>query len=370
VKIVNYRQHPLSWPGENLTSLLTLALLHRFLPFGPIRNLLKKSNARLRCLAEADFVGDIRGGDSFSDIYGVNNFLRGTIPSLMAILLQKRLVLLPQTYGPYRSVISRRVAGFVIRRSACALARDKTGVEEVRQLLNPAASAGTRIQFCPDVAFSLDPVEPAQPAIDPPLQEKPDRPVVGLNLSGLLFNGGFTRNNMFGLKFNYRELVHALARRLLSATDARLLFVPHTFTQPGHVEHDLDACVEVCRALAPEFPQRLHLLTREYDPMRLKWIIGRSDFFIGSRMHACIAALSQGIPTVGIAYSKKFLGVFDSVGAGQLVVDARATESADALELICRHFQQREILRPRLAAAAKDARARLERTFAELFAAN
>ena len=45
-----------------------------------------------------------------------------------------------------------------------------------------------------------------------------------------------------------------------------------------------------------------------------KAVIGQCDFFIGSRMHACIAALSQGVPCVGVAYSMKFAGVFDTVG--------------------------------------------------------
>ena len=38
-------------------------------------------------------------------------------------------------------------------------------------------------------------------------------------------------------------------------------------------------------------------------------------------MHACIAALSQNIPAVAIAYSKKFLGVMQSIGAETLVAD-------------------------------------------------
>ena len=37
-------------------------------------------------------------------------------------------------------------------------------------------------------------------------------------------------------------------------------------------------------------------------------------------MHACIAALSHGIPTTAVAYSKKFIGFFDSVGLGDYVM--------------------------------------------------
>ena len=38
------------------------------------------------------------------------------------------------------------------------------------------------------------------------------------------------------------------------------------------------------------------------------------DIFIGSRMHATIAAISSGVVTIPIAYSRKFKGLFENVG--------------------------------------------------------
>ena len=38
-------------------------------------------------------------------------------------------------------------------------------------------------------------------------------------------------------------------------------------------------------------------------------------------MHACIAALSQTVPAVAIAYSRKFLGVMETIGVEDIVVD-------------------------------------------------
>ena len=46
------------------------------------------------------------------------------------------------------------------------------------------------------------------------------------------------------------------------------------------------------------------MIAHEYDQHAIKSIIGRCDFFIGSRMHACIAALSQKIPTAAVAIVK------------------------------------------------------------------
>ena len=59
-------------------------------------------------------------------------------------------------------------------------------------------------------------------------------------------------------------------------------------------------------------------------------------------MHACIAALSQGIPAVGIAYSKKFHGVFESVGIQNMVVDARSLSTKELIEQCIDHYKSRE----------------------------
>ena len=71
-----------------------------------------------------------------------------------------------------------------------------------------------------------------------------------------------------------------------------------------------------------------------YDQNEIKYIIGLCDFFLGARMHATIAALSQCIPAVGMAYSKKFAGVFETVGVEGCVVDMRTLNDQEILSRI------------------------------------
>jgi polysaccharide pyruvyl transferase WcaK-like protein len=87
------------------------------------------------------------------------------------------------------------------------------------------------------------------------------------------------------------------------------------------------------------------------------------DFFVGSRMHACIAALSQGIPTVGVAYSRKFAGVFDIVGAADWVVDGRTATDGEAVERIAVLFARRGASRALLRATVPAAKAELSLAF-------
>jgi colanic acid/amylovoran biosynthesis protein len=83
-------------------------------------------------------------------------------------------------------------------------------------------------------------------------------------------------------------------------------------------------------------------------------------------MHACIAALSQGIPTVGVAYSKKFKGVFESVGMAAAVVDGRECGTEEALGKTMEIFGQREQLRQPLQNAVEQAQNMLYATFREI----
>jgi polysaccharide pyruvyl transferase WcaK-like protein len=81
-------------------------------------------------------------------------------------------------------------------------------------------------------------------------------------------------------------------------------------------------------------------------------------------MHSCIAALSQGVPCVGIAYSMKFRGVFESVGLADWVVDGRTTDNDTAVAITVKLYQQRTAEAPALARNAQAARDKLRQIFA------
>jgi len=91
------------------------------------------------------------------------------------------------------------------------------------------------------------------------------------------------------------------------------------------------------------------MISEEYDQHEMKYLIGQCDFFIGSRMHACIAALSQGVPAVGLAYSNKFLGVLRTVGAEGLVADLRERDTMEVMALVENAYLLRQKTRSDLA---------------------
>jgi polysaccharide pyruvyl transferase WcaK-like protein len=270
-------------------------------------------------IRKADLVIDIGAGDSFADIYGSGRLVRLFMMKYMAHLAGRPLVLAPQTFGPFVKRLSRFFAVQSIKRAAIVATRDRLSTDCARDL----GYRGTVIEAS-DVALRLPYTAPAPRAAGAPIR-------VGLNVSGLLMVGGYDRRNMFGLQMDYPALVREIIRRFQAHPDrCEVHLVPHVILREasreglGGMEDDYSASLD----LAKEFPG-VQVAPAFATPSEAKSYIAGLDFFMGARMHACIAAFSSGVPVVPMAYSRKFAGLFGSLGYAK-TVDC-TTESSDAI---------------------------------------
>ena len=284
-----------------------------------------------------DVVIDISGGDSFADIYGKPRLRRIFAMKFLTHLARRPLVVAPQTIGPFQRPASRLLARMTLNRSALVATRDELSVGAARDL-------GVRVPVitASDVAMRL-------PYAAPPPHEGPPR--VGLNVSGLLMGGGYTGRNEFGLRMDYPALIRGLIRHFQSHPDGcELHLVAHVFPDtPRPMREDDYAAAE---ALAAEFPGVV-LAPRFTSPSAAKGYIAGMDFFMGARMHACIAALSSGVAVAPMAYSRKFAGLFDAIGYPH-TLDCTTLPAEDMQRRIIALYEDRT----QLTADAKAAHAR------------
>lgn len=357
VKSVAYRRSPLSSFDKNVFAITALSWL-ALIPF--LRSWAVARSPILALLDSADFIGDIHGGDSFSDIYGLRRFKRGCQPLHWIRRLGKPLCMLPQTYGPFKSSGANKLAKQILCYARTLRARDRES-----QALALSLSGKDSVAVIPDVAFCLEPISRSD-GYPEAIFADPTKPLIGLNVSGLLFSGGYTRDNMFGLKLDYAAFSRRLAARLLSETDCNILLVPHTVSAPAAVEDDRTACYAVREAVRNGNEGRVRVSDGDYDQSELKSLIGRCSFFIGGRMHACIAALSQGIPTVGVAYSKKFRGVFETAGRSEWVLPAMELDESAALDFVFERIESSKAAHVELSSQMETLRSIIYADFAEL----
>lgn len=282
----------------------------------------------------ADLVIDIGAGDSFADIYGSARLRRMFAMKFLTHLAGTPLVLAPQTIGPFTKGWSRWLALASIRRCVIVATRDALSTQALRDL----GYEGTVIEAS-DVALRL-PYDPP-----PPRAEGPPR--VGINVSGLLMNGGYTGKNEFGIALDYPRLIRDLIG-FFQGEGAEVHLVAHVLPEDPartHVEDDFAACAAFAGAcpgtvLAPRFA----------SPSAAKTYIAGLDFFLGARMHACIAAFSAGVPVVPMAYSRKFAGLFGSLGYNRTLDCTR--DDAEAIHRkVAAAWDARETLRADVAAA-------------------
>ena len=276
-----------------------------------------------------DLVLDIGAGDSFSDIYGGKRFLKYLLAKATVHIARVPLVVSPQTIGPFARGWARMLALASLRRSAVVFARDKLSIDFLRSV-----GYSGPLHLASDVALRL----PYTPPAPRKAGENPVR--IGINVSGLLLNGGYSGANMFGLKGDYPAMMRRLISQFAAREGCEVHLISHVISEVFPVEDDFRASA----ALAEDLPGRIVLAPKFATPSEAKSYIAGMDFFMGARMHACIAAFSSGVPVVPMAYSRKFAGLFDALNYGY-TVDC-TTESAEAIEAkIIAAFENRAALK-------------------------
>lgn len=270
-------------------------------------------------LVEVDAVLDVSGGDSFTSIYGEKVFDGIAAIKMIAVNFRIPLYLLPQSYGPFTCQKHMNSARFILENARLIGCRDAHGKPLVSDLAPRVDSS--RIIECPDIAFGMESVRSKGEAFR---RKCGADTLIGLNISGLLY----FNNKSFGLNFDYLDMIHRIVEWVIESTDADIVLVPHVVgTAKQHMvseKSDVNAIEVLSRRYGDLMETRIFTAEECADPREIKGIIGGCDFFMGARMHACIAAISQGIPTLCQAYSDKFTGVMSMVGMEDTVVDMRS----------------------------------------------
>lgn len=278
-----------------------------------------------RAVRRCDCVIDIGGGDSFTDIYGPKRFAFLLWSKAVVIARGKPLILAPQTIGPFTRPVQKRLAAWAMARASAVFCRDPMSFDFAKAL-----SPRARLVRSVDVAFAL-PFERTE--------ARHERPRIGINVSGLLYNRGYDRKSSFGMEIDYPRYVDSLLEALASRSDLDIIIVPHVLSDAVPVDDD--------RGVADMLVARHPWLKRApdfADPVAAKSFISRLDFLTGARMHACIAAYSSGVPVLPVAYSRKFAGLFQGVLNYPHLIPATGIDTDRAIALTLEAIDGREIL--------------------------
>lgn len=283
---------------------------------------LKTWQAFKRC----DLFIDLTAGDSFSDIYGQYIFDSETNVKLLVKKLNKPLILGPQTYGPYEKKTNLSKAIKTIEKADVVISRDMKSVDYLSQYTKK------KIEVTTDLAFMLP--------YENEYEKNGDKIRVGINVSGLLVRQKTESTSLTTqFKTDYETYLTSVVDWLLEKDCYEIYAIPHV----GNDGLDLFRKI---------YGDKINYKGPYKDPISAKNDIASMDIFIGSRMHATIAAFSSGVCTIPVAYSRKFSGLFNHLNYDYIIDIADMTTDV-AFETTVKYIEDYQKIKDKVSESMK-----------------
>tara|TARA_B110000971_G_scaffold210279_1_gene237314 strand:- start:6062 stop:7213 length:1152 start_codon:yes stop_codon:yes gene_type:complete len=256
---------------------------------------LSKITKTARIVKKVNFAAAINGGDGFSDIYGTEAFEHRLFITRLALKKKIPLIILPQTLGPFKDNSNLETAKSILKYASKIYVRDVKFASTLNRWKIP-------FELTKDLSYYMKP-------------EKVDVEIksgsIGLNISGLCYSNKF--KDLSGQFVLYPSLIFRIISYFQEKNkDIYLISHSYNYDNPETSNDDLKAAIDVYNKLKDK--TNVHLIDRNLNSPQTKYIISRCGFFIGTRMHACFAAIFTKTPIFGLAYSYKYEGSFKYMG--------------------------------------------------------
>jgi polysaccharide pyruvyl transferase WcaK-like protein len=300
-----------------------LALVARGLP--------EKVRRHARCEYGLVFEPDVEAlvdasGFAYSDQFDVERSLIAADRVERAKRRGRRVILLPQALGPFRSKAHRDAFRRIADCADLLYARDHVSLAHAQDAEVPS----DRLRLAPDFTCLLE-------GELPPRYEAPDRLALVVPSAKLL------TETSEEVRESYLPFL-ASSVEILRSMNLNVSALQHE-QGDGRVIAGLNARLPV-PVQTLSFDSALHL----------KGIIGRAEILLGSRFHALVSALSQGVPAVGVGWSHKYEMLFEDYGCPNRLLQPTVTDAAlaDHLRAVVEEPMRSEFVDSLQRAAARE----------------
>lgn len=231
--------------------------------------------------SEVDAVIDA-SGFAFSDQFGPSPTERFAAAVKAWKQQGKKIVMLPQALGPFTGEPIQAAFRTVLRNVDLVFARDLQSLAHVRGL----GGRQEHVRLAPDFTNLLEPE---------------------------LVDGQAGRVCIVPNARMLEKGDEAARGRYLPFVAASVKLVRQRGLVPVMLLHESKADEPLVAPLQALLAAPMEVI-RESNPRRLKGIIGSSHLVIGSRFHALVSALSQGVPAIAAGWSHKYVELFRDYG--------------------------------------------------------
>ena len=279
--------------------------------------LLHRHMSQAVAVSQVDAVVDVSGyayGDPWGAVYAKQMAAMATF----AKTLRKPYVLLPQAWGPFDNAELALAVRRICAQASMAYVRDDQSMSDLAALFGQQMPPTVRPS--PDIAFLFrEKREPSLPAHVDGRKIEQGTPIAAVAPNMRIYE----RTEGTGAHNHYLRFLMAVCTTLVSH-GFRVLLIPHEVDRKdtGGTDDRL-LCSIVESALRDE---RVYALVDRMSAGEIKERIGAVQCLVGSRFHALVGALSQGIPCFAISWSHKYKELLKSFGLDRYVLGHEAIE--------------------------------------------
>jgi len=153
---------------------------------------------------------------------------------------------------------------------------------------------------------------------------------IGINLSPL--------SSIYSIKLNMSDVIKRQAdviTSIIKSFDAQITLVPHVICDFYIDDDDLRYLKLIKSQIDADVIDRVDLVEGDVGFLGTKRILSTCDLVIAARMHCAVSAVSVGVPTIFLAYSKKAYGMAEYVyGSDKWVIPLKDFEIQNIKKLM------------------------------------
>ena len=327
-KFILMANHPESWkiiPNVNIVPSLInylekpnniLTKAFRFLEI-IIKLLLRKKQTKnlneyveinkvIAAINQADIIYSCGGGNFYSNTLIGSNLVINLITLAYAGILKKKIIMLPQSFGPFNNKFHKFLVKFALKYPQKIFVRESLS----HDLLTSIGVEEEKLFLLPDLALSL-----------PTAKKK----IIDINLNNInigitIINRG-AQSKSFSNQLKYQHAIMDYIKYLISKKMFTISLLVQCFG-PSDDQDDEIITSSIYKEFKP-LSQKIYLQTKYKDSSSLITDISKMDLIVATRMHTAIFGLINYLPTLLIGYQPKSEGLFNLFDMQEYYVDIK-----------------------------------------------
>lgn len=265
------------------------------------------SKEYLRVISESDIIL-ISGGHHITDILGKETFYELAINYLVPIFNNKKIILLPQSIGPIKSINEKLIAKYILDNVDEIAYRDETS----KQCLD-SLKVKSNYQYIPDIVFSL-----------PTIKSDKQKSAKTLGIAIYCSYNKNRKKQLLSLVLN--NLIEVI--KLYSENNWSIKFISMD-------SNDISVSEKIINKLKNEGYTNISLEKPNRDRIEnVVELFGSMDVILAYKTHSVIFSIINSVPLVSIAYHPKSTEFMRSIGLEKYAIDDNNATKDNLLSLL------------------------------------